>query len=278
MPKKKMDRLRFGTGGIPKSAEDTFSAPQRLKELGLDAMELEFVRSINISEDKAPKIKKAAEEHDIALSCHGQYFINLASKEEEKLRASMKRVVDAATRAHACGAWTMTFHGGFYQGRDAKEVTSMIHAAFEEIMDTLKDVDIWVRPEISGKLSQWGGMEEVIGISKKFDKVQPCIDFSHLYARTQGKINGYDGFSKALEQIEDGLGRQALQRMHIHAQGIEYGPKGEKRHLMLKDSDFDYKGLLKALKEFDVKGSVICEGPDMQSDALLLKKTYETVA
>jgi deoxyribonuclease-4 len=62
--------------------------------------------------------------------------------------------------------------------------------------------------------------------------------------------------------------------MHIHVSGIAYGNKGEQKHLMLQESDFQYTELLRALKEKEVKGVVICESPIMEDDALLLQKTY----
>jgi deoxyribonuclease IV len=278
MPKLKPDKLRFGTAGIPHSTEprNTINGIKRVRELGLDAMELEFVRSVNITPQKAPMVKKVAEDNDIRLSCHGQYYINLASKEPEKQLASIARVVNAAVRAHQCGAWTMTFHAGFYMSRPKEIVAPIIHDAFKDALKVLEEnkIDIWVRPEVSGKISQWGDVDELIGVSKKFDSVLPCIDFSHLYARTFGKANGYDYFRSVLAKLEQELGRHVLDNMHMHAQGIEFNNGGEKQHLMLKDSDFDYRGLLKALKEFKVKGSLISESPIPQDDALLLQKTF----
>ena len=46
--------------------------------------------------------KKAAEKENVVLTCHGQYFVNLASLEKEKIEASMKRMLDAARRVHEC--------------------------------------------------------------------------------------------------------------------------------------------------------------------------------
>ena len=65
--------------------------------------------------------------------------------------------------------------------------------------------------------------------------------------------------------------------MHIHLTGIEYGEKGEKHHLNLKDSDLKYKELIKALKDFKVKGAVISESPNIERDALLVKKIYDKI-
>jgi deoxyribonuclease-4 len=66
--------------------------------------------------------------------------------------------------------------------------------------------------------------------------------------------------------------------MHIHVSGIAYGNKGEIKHLMLPDSDFQYAELLKTLKERKAKGVVICESaPYLEQDALLLQQTYRAL-
>ena len=102
----------------------------------------------------------------------------------------------------------------------------------------------------------------------------PCVDFSHLHARTNGGYNTYDDFCAIFEYIGKELGSIALENFHAHIAGIEYGAKGEKKHLMLKESDMNYKDLMKAFKEFDIKGVIVCESPIMEEDAVLLKDYY----
>jgi len=50
---------------------------------------------------------------------------------------------------------------------------------------------------------------------------------------------------------------------------------GEIKHLPLKESDLKYVELLRALRDKGVAGMVICESPNLEDDALLLKETYE---
>ena len=84
-----------------------------------------------------------------------------------------------------------------------------------------ENIDTFVRPETTGKATQWGDVDEVIRISKEFDKVLPCIDFSHLYARTVGENNTYDDFCRIIEKIGNELGEYALNNFHAH---IEHCP------------------------------------------------------
>lgn len=120
-------------------------------------------------------------------------------------------------------------------------------------------------------------MEEIIRLSKEFDNVLPCIDFSHLHARSAGKYNTYDEFSKILETVGNELGQRALDNFHAHLAGIDYGDKGEKKHLILEESDMNYKDLLKVFKEFNVKGALVCESPNIEDDAVLLREYYYSI-
>ncbi len=273
-----MQKLRFGTAGIPLSTKpyNTLNGIARVRELGLDSMELEFVRNINVSKQLAPEVKKLAKEKDVLLSCHASYFINLSSKEAKKREASKKRVLDAALRAYECGAFSVCFHAGFYQGRKANEVYNTVKDALKDIEERLKQkgIKIWIRPETTGKATQFGTLDEIIALSKELDMVMPCVDFSHMHARSAGKMNSYAEFRSVLEKLEKELGKKALKEMHIHVSGIEYNEKGERYHLNLKDSDFKYKELLRALKEFNCKGVVISESPNIEEDALLMKKAF----
>jgi deoxyribonuclease-4 len=275
----KLPKLFFGTAGIPISTEprNTIEGIKQVNSLGLGCMELEFVRSVNISKEKAPEVRKTAEDSNVLLTCHGQYYINLNSLEKLKLKASIERVLNAARIAWQCGAFSMTFHAGFYMGQSPADVYKKIKKVMAEIVETLKKEKnkIWVRPETTGKPTQFGSLKEILDLSQELEQVMPCIDFSHLHARTGGKLNSAEDFKKILGDVEKALGKTGLNNMHIHVSGIEYGLKGEKRHLILKDSDMKYKELLKAFKEFNIKGAVISESPNIEGDALLMKKEYE---
>jgi len=276
---RKITHLHFGTAGIPMSTPqpNTANGIAQVKNLGMDAMELEFVQSVNIKEENAPAVAEASKKNSVLLTCHGQYFINLNSSEKAKLDASRQRVYHAAKRAWQCGGWSMCFHSAFYMGGEKQAVYEKVKSQIKEIMKKLKDegVDIWVRPETMGKHTQFGSLDEVIGLSQEIENVMPCIDFSHLYARENGKQNTYEFYSGILETVESKLGREGLNNMHIHCQGIEFGEKGEKRHLPLSQSSFNYSMVLKALKDFRASGAVICESPIMEKDALELLSTYK---
>jgi deoxyribonuclease-4 len=271
-----MERLLFGTAGIPLcTIGDTIDGIKKVKELNLDALELEFVRNINISEEKAPMVKKAAFENSIVLTCHAPYYINLNSPDRKKLEASQNRIINSAKRAFESGAWSLCFHAGYYSGISRQQTYENIKKAILKIIEELNasGTKIWIRPEISGKNTQFGDLDEIIKLSLEIEGVLPCIDFAHLHART-GKNNSYEEFSKILELLEKSIGKKIIENMHIHVSGIEYGVKGEKWHLNLQESDFNHRELLRALKDFDAKGVLISESPNIEGDAMLMKKIY----
>lgn len=277
----KPDKLRFGTAGIPLSAHGmkTSEGISVVRNLGLEAMELEFVHSVNLNPQTAEQAEEARRKNDITMTCHGSYYINLNAVEKEKIGASRGRILDAAKIARLAGGWSMTFHAAFYLKDEQSAVYSKVKEQLKKITDELElqGNKIWIRPETTGKATQFGDLKEIILLSNENEQVLPCVDFAHLHARTGGKNNTPEEFRDILEQIEKGLGRRGLENMHIHMSGIEYSAKGERNHLFLDESDFKWRELLRVWKEFKIKGAVISESPNIEQDAILMKKYYENL-
>jgi len=269
--------LLFGTAGTPISAlkRDTLSGVKRVREVGLDCMEVEFVRGVKMGVETARKVGQAAIETDVALSVHAPYYINLNSRETEKVDASRKRILDSVRIGNIFGARGVVFHPAFYHSDSSDTVYGIVKTHLFEMAAEIEDegIDVLLRPETTGKVSQFGTLTELLEMSAELEGVMPCLDFSHMHAR-EGVMNSYEEFCQILNKVEDYLGREGLDNMHIHVSGIEYGPKGEKKHLVLEESDMDYQGLARAWKEYDIKGIVICESPNLEGDALLMQKVY----
>jgi len=275
-----MAGLLFGTGGTPHSAQtaSTIDGIKRIAELGLGCMEIAFVQGVRMGEAGARLVAEVAGNEGVKLSAHAPYFINLNSHEMEKIRASQDRLLQTARIGSVCGAESIVFHAAFYLGDPPEKVYDTVKKYLAEVVARLKreNNQAWIRPEITGKPSQFGTLEEIFSLSTELDGIAPCIDFAHWHARS-GEFNSYPEFASILEQVKERLGRAALDNMHIHVSGIAYGKKGETKHLNLKESDFQYAEFLKALKDYDVKGMIICESHNLEEDALLLQETYNTL-
>ncbi len=274
-------KLLFGPAGVPEHAtgRDSEAGIARVKHVGLDCMEVEFVRGVSMGDEKAERVKAAAEKAGISLSVHAPYYINFNSHERAIVKASKERLFEAARVGALCGAKSVAFHPGFYMGDQPARTYREVKKQLSEVLRRCRaaGIHIQLRPETTGKPSQFGRLDEVLALSAELDGgVLPCVDFAHLHAY-DGQNNSYDEFAAILDRIGSELGRSALADMHIHASGIRFGQKGEVEHLNLDESDLNYVALLKALKDFSVGGRVVCESPDREADALMMKAAFKRI-
>jgi len=271
--------LLFGTAGVPSSSSDrlTLGGIQCVAQGGLDCLEIEFVKGLKMGVATAQKIREKAKAHNVSLSVHAPYYVNLNAAEKGKRLASQERLLSSARMAEICGAESAVFHPGYYGSAEAEKTFETIKEELKEVVSILKMErnPVVLRPETMGKKSQFGSLKEILFLCREVDGLQPCIDFSHIHAR-EGKANSYNEFYRILKKIEKKLGAKALKNLHIHISGAEYSIKGEIKHLDLKDSDFRYDEWIQALKDFGVEGMVICESPNQEQDALMLKKLYQS--
>ena len=151
-----------------------------------------------------------------------------------------------------------------------------VRESMKILMDRCKeeDLSVWIRPEIGGKTTSFGSLEELLQLSVEFDNVLPCIDWAHLHARSLGKNNSSKEFAAIVEAVEKVLGKEALKNVHCHVEGIEIGSTGERFHKNLKETDYRYPDLMKAFRDFGCKGVIISESPNIEEDALLMQKAY----
>jgi len=272
-----MEKLLFGTAGIPHSSktQTTIDGIKRIAELGLGCMELEFVYGVRMGEAGARLVAETARSEGVRLSAHGPYYINLNAREPEKVSASQQRILQTARIAAVCGAHSITFHAAFHLGDPPEKTYRAVKKNLAEVLSQLKKEknQVAIRPEVMGKPTAFGTLDEVLTLCSELEGTGICMDFAHWHAYN-GKANSYAEFASILEQIKERLGDQALADMHIHISGIAYGKKGEIKHLNLKESDLRYEELLQALKDYQAKGLVICESPSLEEDALLLQETY----
>ena len=272
--------FHFGTVGsplaTPKKPGGSVGAIEFMRSIGLDALELGWVQSVRVTEATCALIKAKAEEQKVSLSVHAPYFINLNALDEEWPK-SRKRLMDAAIYGNLAGATDIIFHPGSYFGNDPKEVLKLAIPRLQGCVDELRKAGnpVTIRPETMGKSAMLGSFEDTLAMSTAIDGVEPCIDFAHLHARPgDGTLNTYDEWAALLKVYQKALGKKALKRLHIHLSGIEYGPKGEKNHLPVAESDLKLNFLFQALKDFNCAGRILCESPIMEEDALNMKKSW----
>lgn len=272
--------LHFGPAGVPPSspAQDSASGVLHTKELGLDAFELEFVHGARMGQDTAAKVALVVKKVGMQVTSHGPYYVNLNAQEEAKRILSVERMIQSARATAWCGGTSTAFHAAFLMKNSSDQVTKKVIQGLKEIDDALTNegVKCQVRPEFAGKTTQWGSLKELITVCSQYEWIRPCIDFAHAYAYSLGKDNDEAAFTKIMQELEKGLGKEILNDMHIQIAGITYGATGERSHTLLEESEFNWRAPMKVLKEFKCKGVVIAETSDSGKDAQLLKKTFES--
>lgn len=275
----------FGTVGTPRSTPDkpggSIGTIQHLAGQDLLAFEIGWVRSVRVSEKTARKIGEEANDNGVKLSVHAPYYINLNADDEEWPK-SRQRLMDAAEAGNWAGATDIVFHPGSYFEQPPEVVLETALPRLKGCVEELRAADnpVTLRPETMGKGALLGSLSDTLIMSREIDGVEPCLDFAHLHARAgDGSVNSFEEWSEFLQAYQDALGKEALKRLHCHLSGIEYTDKGEQNHLMLADSDFNLKALIKALVQFDCGGRILCESPeDMDKDAHVIKDAWQEQA
>ncbi|RLG10677.1 endonuclease IV [Candidatus Pacearchaeota archaeon] len=254
--------IKFGPAGLG-SIKEAVSNLERYHKLGLKACEIAFTYSIYIKRKKdAIKIGKKARELNIELTIHAPYWINLNSKEKEKIKKSKQRILKCCEIGTWLKAKRIIFHPGYYGRLDKQETYENIKKAILEIQKQAKKQKFTPKlaPETSGKVNVFGSIEEIKKLVKE-TKCDFCIDFAHILSR----YKSYK-FKEILKKFK------RYRKWHVHFSGIEYNKKGERHHK--KTSTIDMKKLLSNLpKNKDI--ILINESPFPIKDSVLGLSLYK---
>ena len=271
-------KIWLGSSGIPIASKDksTLGGIQCISDLKLNGFEIEFVRGVKMSSSMAKKVGELSSKLKIRLSVHAPYYINLCSKEMEKVRASKQRIIKSVERAHDMHADIVVFHPAYYGKLSEKEAYQRVKEACEDMKDTLNDeeiTDVRLGLETTGKISQFGTLDETIQICKELKYCSPVIDWAHIFARQGGRIDFSDIFDK--------FSILKSKHLHTHVSCIEFSPVGikgkgnERYHLPLKTKKPDFEPLVKEILKRKIDITLISESPILEQDALLMKKMFE---
>lgn len=247
-----------GHGGI-KGTRESF---EYYHKKGLRACEVPFTYGVYVKkEEDARMIGKLAKEFDIELTVHAPYWVNLNSKEKEKVTASEKRILDSCKVGETMGAKCVVFHPGYFMGGDREKAYQKIKKEVLEMQAVIKKNKwkIKLAPETMGKINVFGSVEEISRLVKETG-CSFCLDFAHILARDK-KVDWPK--IKKLFQYE---------KWHCHFSGVVYGEKGERHHKTTEKEE--WKELLKNLpKGKEIR--IINESPTLVEDSVDGLKIWE---
>lgn len=267
--------IKFGPAGNAQSFAEagfkaTVDAPRWLHEMGLNAYEYQCGRGVNIGEETARKIAAQAALHDIAMSLHAPYYINLSNRDEERVQKNIGYVLASCQAATWLGADRIVVHTG---GVGKQSRTKAFENTKENVRDILNAVEqagytTTICLETMGKQSVIGSADEIFELVALDDRLLPCIDFGHLNARTCGKCSTEEEFTQVLDLMENTIGTERARVFHSHFSHIEYGPKGEVRHLTFADEQYgpDFAPLAKLIAQRGWTPRFICESAGTQAE------------
>ncbi len=275
---------KFGPAGNADAFpyKSSVDAPLWLRELGLDCYEYQCGKGVNIREDTARRLGQAAREQGISLSLHAPYFINLANPDPESLRKTTGYILAACQAADWMGAARVVVHTGALMKRTRREALDIALASMKEVLRAWEGEGyshIALCPETMGKINQLGDLTEVLELCQLDDRLIPCVDFGHLYARTLGELTGADACRAMLDEMAAALGEERASRFHSHFSQIEFTPKGgEKCHRTFDDNGGfgpDPAPLMAEVARRGWSPTFICESAGTQAgDALTMKGLY----
>lgn len=268
-------KIRLGPAGIPISCrgKSSIEGVKRVAELKLNAMEISFTHGVHMSLGMAKELGKVGKDLDVELSVHVPYYVNLASRDKEKIKASKKRIIDSLERGNLMNATIVAVHAGYYGG-DKELSTKMIYKACKDIDDKIKRKG-WktlLGIETMGKQKAWGTLDETIILCKKLKHTVPYLDPAHIYARHGGQINYKEIFNK-LKVLK-------LKKYHSHFSGMKYslvgiGRGNERHHVPMIEAGPDFEPFAKEILKRKSNITIISESPILEQDTLLMKKIFE---
>lgn len=269
-------KIYLGPAGVPLSSKKHTSVDgiKIVSGFGLQAMECEFVHGVRMSRVAAKEVAEVNKEYGIKLSVHAPYFINLNSQKKEIIDASKKMIFDSADRGEIMGAEAIAIHSAYYSGASQEETFEKVEEGFLDILDKMKShgiKKIKLGVETMAKESQFGTLDETIELCKKVKGVIPYIDWAHLFARNDGKIN--------FEEVFDKLEPLKLEHIHSHFEGLKYNTKTMKFvdvHVPI-NSHPPFEPLAKEILKRKIDITIISESPLLEQDSLKMKKILENL-
>lgn len=278
--------IRFGPSGNSDSFysqgyTSSLQAPAYLKKMGLNAFEYSFGRGVSLSLETAEQLGQAMKQENIALSVHAPYYINLANPDPEKRQASLRYILDSALRADKMQADRVVVHVGSPMKMERQTALENCRDGLlsaQNVLDENGLSHIHLCPECMGKKGQIGDLEETISFCLLEDRFIPCLDFAHIHALHQGRLNTKADFEEVLDISEAVLGRKRMQTMHVHFSTIEYTAAGEKRHRTFAEEEFGprFRHLAPLLAERGYEPRIICECRGTQAeDAAEMKNIWK---
>ena len=281
--------VRFGPSGndvlfYEQGFKTSVQAPGWLAGLGLTAMEVNFGRGIKMGDKMAEELGSQAREHNIMLSFHAPYYINLASNDRESVRKScgyIEKCLKVANIVNPGQPSRLVIHIG-----------SQCDLERAVAIENCKQNIAWVIAELEkqgfsnfllcietmGRYKAIGTYQEICEICHVDSRIIPTLDFGHINCIEQGALSREPGrMSEIIEYCIKEIGYEKMKHVHIHFSAIEYTARGEHAHSTLDNPKWaiPFEPLARAIRKYKLEPIIICESQEiMAQDAKRLQEIW----
>ena len=277
--------VKFGPAGNCKSFYDagykrSIEAGKWLSELGLTHYEYSFGKGILLSDEMAQAIGEEFKKYGVTISVHAPYYINFATPTEEMAEKSYQYVLNSIKKLRLLGGNRLIVHPasmGKMNREDAVNLTKQRLIRLAEILRENGDDDILICLETMGKQAQIGTYQEIIEFCQIAPNYIPAFDFGHINALYQGLLKTKEDYRQIFDLAIEKLGFDKVDKCHIHFSKIEYGAKGEIKHLTLDDNQYgpEFEPLAEVIKDLAINPVIVCESKEIMAlDAIKLRDIY----
>ena len=282
-----MSKIKLGTSGVPpnfwksnysKGKDSRLNMPFWIKDLGLSAYEVLYTYGARMKEENALILKENTKKANVWLTVHAPYYVVLTSQNLDGIKKSQKELLKTVKLANIMEAHNVILHPGYYN-EDSKRALDLFIKNIKPVIKEMKDLSLTtskISPEIGGKKSQLGSLEDIISMCENLEFTVPCIDFAHLHARENGSLVFEKRYREVFDEIEKRLGSEILKNLHCHFYPVEFTEKGEKVHKAYDQKEYFPKKefFLDLIKEYKMTPTIISESRDSQDLASLDMKKY----
>lgn len=283
--------IRFGPSGndilfYEQGYKSTIQAPEWVAKMGLTAFEVNFGRGIRMSEATAKQIGEQAAKHNVLLSAHAPYFINLASENQVTVDKSYGYFEKCLMLLKIMGGRNLVVHIGSQVELSREKAVANCKKNLESVMKKLEEnsnftgFDYRICIETMGRYLAIGNYEEVCDICSVHFRVIPALDFGHINCLMQGELRKSGAVEEVMDYCMKHIGKEKMQNIHIHFSPIKFGTKGELGHLDFDDAPElftpPFEPLAKYIKAKQLTPTIICESSNkMAQDAVRLLKIFD---
>lgn len=267
--------IRIGPAGIPLSSKGRtiLDGIKYTQELGLNIMEVQFVRGITIDEEYAEECGEASKEREVPLAIHAPYYTNLATDSEKTLEATLDKIKQAGRMAELMHADMVIINPGFYTSHSKEETLEVVIENIRKARDwyTRHDIPAKLGLKTMGKQKTFGTLEELVQVHKRVKHTVPVLNFSNIHGRTNGSLNEQEDFQAVFDAVES----LKVDHYHLQFSGVQYENGNVINTIPIKKSDLHFEPLVECILDNGYDVTIISDSPIVEHDAMYMKIILE---